>query len=58
MHQMTILCGIEALVCIVDKKKNVYIYSSESDYNNFLNNNLTVKKIKNFFTKNDVNIFI
>jgi len=51
---MTVLCGIEVFACIVDKNKNVYIYSSELEYNNLLIESLSNNKIKNFFTKYDV----
>lgn len=32
--EISILCGVEALVCIIDDKKNIYLYSSRQNYLN------------------------
>lgn len=55
VNQLSVLCGVQSFLVIVDKKNFVYIYSSEEDYMNSLNTALSNKKnIKNFYTKQNV----
>jgi hypothetical protein len=49
------MCDIESFTVLVDKKGNLYVYSSTNDYQSFLSKHLTPDaKYQNFFTKDDV----
>jgi len=55
---MAILCGIDVFTCIVDKNENIYVYSSNNDYQSFLSKHLKPNaKYQNFFTKDDVSFY-
>ncbi len=57
--ELSLLCGIDVFLSIVDRKNKVMIYSSEDDIKKFVTKNFTnPKKAREIFLNRDVNNFL